>query len=124
MNRHELHLKKNRRSVRVRAKIEGTKERPRLTVFRSNTAMFAQVINDLEGHTLCSISAKEARGGKTAAKAEKMNKTQLAEKMGGMIAEKAKKAGVEAVVFDRGRYPFHGRIKAFAEAARKAGLKF
>jgi len=109
-----------RRVARVRAKIEGTAERPRLTVFRSNASFFAQIIDDMKGHTLASVSEKEVKEGKSA----KATKTQLAEKLGQLIAEKATKLGIGAVVFDRGRYPFHGRVKSFAEAARKGGLQF
>ena len=102
---------------RIRRRIAGTAERPRLAVFRSLSHIYAQVIDDVKGHTLAAASSAEkngANGGNlTGAKA-----------IGKLVAERAKDHGVEAVVFDRGGYLYHGRVKALAEAAREAGLKF
>lgn len=100
---------------RIRKKVNGTSERPRLSVFRSNKQIYAQVINDIEGRTIASASSLGL---------EKMPKVQQAEKVGELVAEKAKAAGVEAVVFDRNGYLYHGRVKALADAARKGGLNF
>ncbi len=100
---------------RIRKKVNGTPERPRLSVFRSNKQIYAQVINDVEGRTLASASSLGL---------EKMPKIQQAEKVGELVAEKAKAVGVEAVVFDRNGYLYHGRVKALADAARKGGLNF
>lgn len=103
---------------RIRKIISGTAERPRVSVYRSNTQISVQVIDDIAGKTIVSASSlsKEFAG--------KMTKTEQAEKLGAAIAEKAKAAGVENVVFDRNGYLYHGRVKALAEAARNAGLKF
>lgn len=100
---------------RIRKKVNGTAERPRLTVFRSNKQIYAQVINDVTGNTLASASSLGL---------EKMAKCEQAKKVGEMIAEKAKAAGVEAVVFDRNGYLYHGRVQELADAARNGGLKF
>lgn len=100
---------------RIRKKVNGTAERPRLSVFRSNKQIYAQVINDLTGTTIASASSLGL---------EKMPKTQQAQKVGELVAEKAKAAGVEAVVFDRNGYLYHGRVKELADAARNGGLKF
>ncbi len=105
------------RKRRSRAKIFGTADRPRLSVFRSNRYTYAQLIDDSKGHTLASASTKELKkGAKT--------KTGQAKFLGELVAEKAKRLGVKSVVFSRGFYKFHGRIKAIAESAREAGLKF
>ena len=106
-----------RRHRRVRSKISGTTERPRLNVFRSNGNIHAQIIDDVNGKTLVSANSVEmkiANGGNVAA----------AKQVGEEIAKRAKKAKIEEVVFDRGGYIYHGRVKALAEAAREAGLKF
>ena len=100
---------------RIRKKVVGTAERPRLSVFRSNKQIYAQVINDLTGTTLASASSLGL---------EKMPKQEQATKVGELIAQKAKAAGVEAVVFDRNGYLYHGRVKQLAEGARNGGLKF
>ncbi len=100
---------------RIRKKIFGTQERPRLSVFRSNKQIYAQVINDDLGNTIVSASSLGL---------EAMPKIQQAEKVGEMIAQKALEAGVTAVVFDRNGYLYHGRVKQLADAARKGGLKF
>jgi large subunit ribosomal protein L18 len=106
-----------RRHRRVRGKISGTAERPRLVVFRSNRGIEAQLVDDLEGKTLAAASwlnLKKFKGSKTDQAAE----------VGKLLAENAKKASVETVVFDRGGYLYHGRVKALADAAREGGLKF
>lgn len=103
------------RKRRIRARIRGTAERPRLSVYRSLKGMYAQVIDDASGKTLAAASTKEAKAKMT---------LEGAKKVGELVAEKAKKAGVSAVVFDRNAYRFHGRVKALAEGAREAGLTF
>lgn len=104
-----------KKKLRVRKKVSGTTERPRLSIYRSTRNFYAQIIDDTTGKTLVSASTFKADGG--------ANKD-TAMKVGKDIAEKAKKANIESVVFDRNGYLYHGRIKAFAEAAREAGLKF
>lgn len=100
--------------LRVRKKVNGTTERPRLNVFRSNKAIYCQLIDDSKGHTLATASSKDLNG----------TKTEQATAVGKAIAEKAKAAGIEAVVFDRGGYLYHGRVKALADGAREGGLQF
>ena len=100
----------------IRRKISGTAETPRLSVFKSNKGIYAQLVDDLKGHTLASASSKEL--GKNAVNIE------VSKELGKKFAEKAKAAGIEKVVFDRNGYPYHGKVKAFAEAAREGGLKF
>lgn len=109
---------RGRRHSRVRRKISGTAQRPRLTVFRSNRYIYAQVIDDLEGRTLAAASSQESdlRG-------SPLN-VDTAAKVGSLLGERAKEAGVSSVVFDRAGYKFHGRVKALADAAREAGLEF
>jgi large subunit ribosomal protein L18 len=108
------------RNARVRKKIHGTAERPRLAVFRSNKHLVLQVIDDIEGRTLASASSNEAdqRGLGTG------STVVAAARLGQLVAERAKAAGVEKVVFDRGGFAYHGRIAAAAAAAREAGLEF
>jgi large subunit ribosomal protein L18 len=112
---------RRRRQNRVRAKIHGTAERPRLNVFRSNDNIFAQVINDDLGHTIASASTIDKE---LAAQVDGKTKSEAAKIVGQAIAERAKKAGVEAVVFDRAGFQYHGRVAALADGARDAGLKF
>lgn len=108
-------VKRERRQGRIRSKISGVTNKPRLNVFRSNVGMFLQLIDDTRGVTVASVSTKEV-------KAEgKINQSFAA---GKLLAEKAKSAGVAQVVFDRGGYKFHGRVKAAAEGAREGGLDF
>ncbi|TML09913.1 MAG: 50S ribosomal protein L18 [Actinobacteria bacterium] len=107
-----------RRHKRVRGKVYGTAERPRLVVFRSNSGIEAQLVNDADGKTLAAASWLHLK------KSFKGNKTRQAAEVGKLLAENAKKASVENVVFDRGGYLYHGRVKALAEAAREGGLKF
>ena len=109
---------RERRHRRIRGKVAGTAERPRLAVFRSNKGIFAQLIDDDSGRTIAGASWLGL------AKSFKGNKTEQAAAVGKTLAEAAKKAGIEAVVFDRGGYLYHGRVKALAEAAREGGLKF
>ncbi|QPP06996.1 50S ribosomal protein L18 [Streptomyces bathyalis] len=108
-----------RRHIRIRKKVSGTPARPRLVVTRSNRHMVAQVVDDLAGHTVASASSLDAsiRGGDG-------DKSAQAKQVGALVAERAKAAGVETVVFDRGGNKYAGRIAALADAAREAGLKF
>ncbi len=110
--------RRNKVRNRIRGKISGTAQRPRLSVFRSNKQIYAQIIDDLNAVTLISASSKESGidQGST--------KTEMAKQVGELLAKKAKEAGVEQVVFDRGGYLYHGRVKALAEGAREGGLKF
>jgi large subunit ribosomal protein L18 len=108
---------RNRRHRRVRAKVAGTAERPRLAVFRSNTGIDAQLIDDQAGQTL-------AAAGWQGLKSFKGSKTDQAKEVGKLLAENAKAAGVKGCVFDRGGYLYHGRVKALAEGAREGGLTF
>jgi large subunit ribosomal protein L18 len=107
-----------RRHKRVRGKVYGTAELPRLVVFRSNAGIEAQIVDDVEGKTLAGATWLHLK------KSFKGNKTQQAAEVGKLLAERAKQANLESVVFDRGGYLFHGRVKALAEAAREGGLKF
>lgn len=108
-----------RRHIRVRKRINGTPERPRLVVTRSNRHMVAQVVDDTVGHTLASASTLD-----TSIRGSEGDKSAQAQQVGALLAERAKAAGVEAVVFDRGGNKYAGRIAALADAAREAGLKF
>jgi large subunit ribosomal protein L18 len=110
-----------RRQRRTRARMEGTPARPRLSVFRSLTNIFAQVIDDTKGHTLASASTIDKD---VAGQVEGKSKIEAAKIVGQIVADRAKQAGVEAVVFDRGGYQYHGRVAALAEGAREGGLKF
>jgi large subunit ribosomal protein L18 len=111
--------KRNRIRYSIRKKIHGTAEKPRLAVFRSNKRLVAQIINDDLGTTLVAIATNDKILIDT-----KGTKSEIAQKAGEAIAQKAIEANVKEVVFDRGGYQYHGRVKAFAEGARKAGLKF
>jgi large subunit ribosomal protein L18 len=110
-----------RRHNRLRKRVAGSAERPRLNVFRSNAHIYAQVIDDVQGHTLAAASTNE-KGWAEGAHAK--TKTEQAAIVGRLLAERARAAGVEKVVFDRGGFKYHGRVKALAEAAREAGLNF
>lgn len=116
---------RKRRHLRVRARISGTAERPRLNVFRSNQHTYAQVIDDKAGHTIVAASTLES-GIREQFTAEDNGHRRIAEAdvVGRVVAERAKEQGITRVVFDRGGYKFHGRVKAVAEAAREAGLEF
>jgi len=114
-------LKSNRRArikKRIRKNISGTSTRPRLSVFRSNKQIYAQVIDDVKGVTITSASSNVKDS------TQKVNKTDQAKLIGKEIAENASKAGIKEVVFDRNGYLYHGRVKALAESARENGLKF
>ncbi|MDR1372422.1 MAG: 50S ribosomal protein L18 [Dysgonamonadaceae bacterium] len=109
-------LRRIKIKMRVRKSISGSTVRPRLTVFRSNKQIYAQVIDDLSGKTLAAASSLGIT--------EKAPKKEIASKVGELIAQKSKEVGIEAVVFDRNGYLYHGRVKELADAARKGGLKF
>lgn len=114
-------LARKRRHARVRVRVNGTETRPRLCVFRSLTSIYAQIVDDSVGHTLASASSldpeiRDKMIGKT--------KTESAEMIGSLVAQRALKKQIKQVVFDRGGYKYHGRVKALAEAARKTGLEF
>ena len=121
------YVARKRRHMRVRKRLVGL-ERPRLNVFRSLNHIYAQVIDDTKGVTLTSASSLEAEASSLDAELSKKNKKQgkieQAKLVGKLVAERAVKAGVSEVVFDRGGYKYHGRVKALAEASREAGLKF
>ncbi len=121
MSKVEPRVARQRRHSRVRARVKGTTGRPRLCVFRSLNHIYAQVIDDLKGHTLVCVSTLDSGirsevGGKV--------KTGRAELVGSLVAKRVLSKGVTQVVFDRGGYKYHGRVKALAEAARQGGLKF
>ena len=109
--------KRLRRRRRVRAKITGTAERPRISVFRSNRGVFAQLIDDTSGRTLAAVNWTEDD-------LRTLPRMEQATRAGALLAERAKAAGVETAVFDRGGYRYHGRVKALAEGAREGGLTF
>ena len=111
-------IRRNKIKQRVRKRVHGTPERPRLSVFRSNTDIYAQIIDDEQGRTLVSTGSLKDK------KAHGAGGLEQAKLIGVAIAEKAKAAGIEKVVFDRNGYLFHGRVKALADAAREAGLNF
>ncbi len=118
-----MSLTKNERRIRIkhriRKKLSGSNEKPRLSVFRSNKQIYAQLVDDLSGKTLLAVSSldKSIAG-------NKVKKTDQAKLVGKLAAEKSKEAGINEVVFDRNGYLYHGRVKAFADAAREGGLKF
>ncbi|MBK8955309.1 MAG: 50S ribosomal protein L18 [Saprospiraceae bacterium] len=109
--------KRQKIRYRIRKSVNGTAERPRLAVFKSNTGIYCQLIDDLNGHTLCAASSREKS-------MEKASKTEMAKKVGAMIANKAQSMKIQSVVFDRGGFIYHGRVKALAESAREGGLQF
>lgn len=110
---------RKRRHARVRKKLSGTQERPRLNVYRSNKHMYVQLIDDQKGTTLVSASTKDKEWN-----GEATGNTEAAKQVGEVIAKRAQDKGYKAVVFDRGGYLYHGRVKALADAAREAGLEF
>lgn len=115
----EREIRRERRVLRVRKKILGTPERPRLCVFRSNKHFYAQIIDDTKGYTICSASTLELK--------DKIKKTwsqEAAKEVGKLIAQKALEKGIKKVVFDRRFYKYHGKVKACAEGAREGGLEF
>jgi large subunit ribosomal protein L18 len=106
-----------RRRRRVRAKVRGSAERPRLSVYRSNRGVFAQLVDDDSGRTLAGVSWTEEE-------LRKLGRLEQSKRAGELLAARAKSAGIEACVFDRGGYRYHGRVRALAEGAREGGLKF
>ena len=118
IKRPDTRAQRIKRHARVRGKISGTPERPRLSVFRSENNIYAQIIDDVAGNTLCSASTVE-KGFEG-----KGSNVEGAKKVGKMIAERALEKGIDTVVFDRGGYIYHGRVEALAESARESGLKF
>lgn len=108
--------RRKRIKAHIRHKVSGTAQKPRLTVFRSNTQIYAQLIDDVEGKTLAAASSLGMK--------DKMTKTEQAAKVGALVAKVAREAGITEVVFDRNGYLYHGRVKQLADAAREAGLKF
>ncbi len=118
INRPDTKAQRQKRHLRVRSKVSGTPERPRLNVFRSNANIYAQIIDDVAGKTIVSASTLE-KGFEGAT-----GNIEAAKKVGQMIGERAKAQGIDTVVFDRGGYVYHGRVAAVAEGAREAGLEF
>jgi large subunit ribosomal protein L18 len=112
--------RRQRIKYRIRKKLSGTKEKPRLNIFRSNTQIYAQLVDDLTGSTLANASSLY----KVVTEKQVKNKTEIAKLVGKLIAERAKELGINEVIFDRSGYLYHGRVKALADAAREAGLKF
>ncbi|WP_452221484.1 50S ribosomal protein L18 [Lacinutrix salivirga] len=116
-------LTKNERRIRIKSRIRkivsGTESRPRLSVFRSNKEIYAQIVDDVTGKTIAAASSRDKD-----ISAAKGNKSEIATLVGKAVADKAKKAGVDTISFDRGGYLYHGRVKSLAEGAREAGLKF
>jgi len=112
--RHQARLRRRRR---VRAKVRGSAERPRLSVFRSNRGIGAQLIDDVQGHTVAAVNWTEGD-------LKSLGRMDQAKRAGELLAERAKQAGVETCVFDRGGYRFHGKVKALADGAREGGLRF
>ncbi len=109
--------RRKRIHMRVRNKVKGTAERPRLSVFRSNKGIYAQVIDDIAGHTLAAASSLDSDCGSG-------SKSEIAASVGKLVAQKALDANIQSVVFDRGGYLYHGRVKALADGAREGGLQF
>ncbi|NNN14387.1 MAG: 50S ribosomal protein L18 [Acidimicrobiaceae bacterium] len=118
-SRTKTHALRIRRHSRIRKAVSGTADRPRLAVYRSNKHIVAQVIDDLTGRTVAAASSLEA-----GFKGESTGNVVSAKKVGALVAQRAKAAGVDAVVFDRGGFKYHGRVAALADAAREAGLEF
>ena len=112
--------RRNRIKKRIRKIIIGTNKKPRLSVFRSNKEIYSQIINDSNGETIISASSRE----KVIADIKNSNKVLIAENVGKLLAEKALKKGIKDIIFDRGGYLYHGRVKSLAQGARSGGLKF
>ena len=121
LTKSERESKRFRRKRRIRKKVFGTPVRPRLTVYKSNTGIYAQLIDDLDGHTLAAASSNDSDRRDELAE---LDKTAQAREIGKMVAERAQDAGIEKAVFDRNGFRYHGRIEAVAEGARDAGLQF
>ena len=113
----EKRQKRERRAGRTRANIFGTKEKPRMSIYKSLKEIYVQLIDDVEGKTLASASSREIKD-------KKSKKTEVATEVGKLIAKKAKDKGIEKAVFDKGGFKYHGRVKALADSAREGGLKF
>jgi large subunit ribosomal protein L18 len=113
----QKHARRSQRRRRIRGKVEGTAERPRLSVYRSNRGVVAQLIDDQRRHTVASVSWVESD-------LRSMKAMEQAKRAGELLASRAKDAGVESCVFDRGGYKYHGRVRALAEGAREGGLRF
>ncbi|MEQ8324641.1 MAG: 50S ribosomal protein L18 [Vicingaceae bacterium] len=111
--------RRQRIKFRIRKRLTGTAERPRMSIYRSNKEIYAQIVNDEDGKTLMSVSSRDK-----GIAGNKGNKTEMAQLVGKSVAEKAIKAGISNVVFDRNGYLYHGRVKSLADAAREGGLKF
>jgi len=109
--------KRQKIKYRIRKKVSGTGEIPRLSVFKSNTGIYCQLIDDLQGRTLCAASSKDKA-------IQKATKSEMAKSVGGLIASKAQAMNIQKIVFDRGGFIYHGRVKALAEGAREGGLQF
>ncbi|MCI9183234.1 MAG: 50S ribosomal protein L18 [Acholeplasmatales bacterium] len=119
INKVSKNVNRQKRHLRLRQTLSGTATKPRLNVFRSNKQIYAQIIDDTKGITLCSASSRDTEAG-----VKNGSNVEAASKVGALIAKRALDLKIEAVVFDRGGYLYHGRVKALAEAARAAGLKF
>ncbi len=117
----KLNTVRNARKARVRAKIKGSNEKPRLSIFRSNTHIYAQIINDVTKKTITAVSSLDvmSKGVKT----KKTTKTETARMVGAALGKKAKEAGIQRLVFDRGSYRYHGRVRALAEAVKAEGIQ-
>lgn len=125
MNPKEKRWRRRRRHLRVRKKVHGTPDRPRLSVFRSLRYIYAQLIDDESGRTLCAASTLEPKvKAELKGKGVSTKSVEAAKHIGRLLAERAKEKGLEKAVFDRSGYKYHGRIKALADAARETGLKF
>jgi large subunit ribosomal protein L18 len=118
MKQKRLNIARLRRASRTRVKIRGTAERPRLSIFRSNKYIYLQLIDDEAGRTMLSVSSFNLKN-----RGKGVKKLDQAKELGEMLAEKAKSIGINAIIFDRGAYRYHGRVKTVAEVARKGGLK-
>ncbi|MCL2575004.1 MAG: 50S ribosomal protein L18 [Defluviitaleaceae bacterium] len=114
-------IARKKRHLRIRNSVQGTATQPRLNVFRSNMHMYAQIIDDTKGHTLCAASTMEKD---IVAKLQKTSDIEAAKIVGEAIGKKAQALGITSVVFDRAGYKYHGKVQALADAAREAGLKF
>ena len=119
INKVSKNVNRQKRHLRLRQTLSGTATKPRLNVFRSNKQIYAEIIDDTKGITLCSASSRDTEAG-----VKNGSNVEAASKVGSLIAKRALDLKIEAVVFDRGGYLYHGRVKALAEAARAAGLKF
>ena len=119
INKVSKNVSREKRHLRIRQTLKGTAEKPRLSVFRSNSQIYAQIIDDVAGKTLCSASSLDKE-----LKLKNGSNVAAATEVGTLLAKRALDLKIETVVFDRGGYLFHGRVKALAEAARAAGLKF